>query len=250
MSHDPIELLFGGMAKLGPGSDNDTAHMLGLVQSTAALPADAVVVDAGCGSGRQTIVLARALDRVVHAIDSHGPFLETLRERAAACGVDALIVTHEMNMKDLPDRFPRVDLLWAESSAYNLGFETALRTWARAVAGGGFVVASELTWLTETPPVVAVEFFGAAYPAMQSVDANIQAAERAGYACLTIHILPPAAWLDDYYDVLRPRSEALRDHEDQAVRDLAAETLREIEVFEGAGESYGYVFYLLRRGAR
>ena len=247
MSHDPIELLFGGMTKLGPGADDDTAHVLGLVQATAALPADAVVVDAGCGSGRQTIALARALDREVHAIDSHGPFLETLRGRAEACGVDHLIVTYEMNMKDVPDRFPRVDLLWAESSAYNLGFETALRTWARAVPGGGFVVASELTWLTDTPPAAATEFFGAAYPAMQTVDANIEAAERAGYACLTIHILPPAAWLDDYYDVLRPRSAALLDHEDRAVRDFAADTLREIEVFERAGESYGYVFYVLRR---
>ncbi|MET4691929.1 hypothetical protein ABIA22_005103 [Sinorhizobium fredii] len=31
------------------------------------------------------------------------------------------------------------------------------------------------------------------------------------------------------------------------MRALAQETLKEIEVFETAGDSYGYVFYLLQR---
>jgi hypothetical protein len=51
----------------------------------------------------------------------------------------------------------------------------------------------------------------------------------------------------DYYDVLEPRAKSLVSHSDVAVRDFAVETLKEIEAFKIAEESYGYVFYVLQR---
>jgi hypothetical protein len=64
---------------------------------------------------------------------------------------------------------------------------------------------------------------------------------------LTTHILPAQAWTDGYYDVLGPRARQMLDHPDDAVRALAADTLREIEIFEQSAESYGYVFYVGQR---
>jgi hypothetical protein len=51
---NPIDLLFKGMEKLGPGSNFDTLKVLNM------LPREdyGVIVDAGCGTGRQTLVLA------------------------------------------------------------------------------------------------------------------------------------------------------------------------------------------------
>jgi hypothetical protein len=51
---DPITLLFGGMEKLSPGSNADTLHVLHLLPKQAFR----VVVDAGSGTGRQTLALA------------------------------------------------------------------------------------------------------------------------------------------------------------------------------------------------
>ena len=53
--------------------------------------------------------------------------------------------------------------------------------------------------------------------------------------------------MEGYYETLRPRAEALLDHQDPAVRGIAAETVMEIDVFDRAGDSYGYVFYVLQR---
>jgi hypothetical protein len=46
---------------------------------------------------------------------------------------------------------------------------------------------------------------------------------------------------------LEPRARSLVDHPDASVRDLAVETLEEIEIFRRSEGSYGYVFYLLQR---
>jgi hypothetical protein len=111
-------------------------------------------------------------------------------------------------------------------------------------------VISELSWLKEHPPDAVREFFRSGYPGMQSVHQNVAVAELAGYQLLTTHTLPAEAWVDGFYDVLEPRALALADHQDPAVRAFAADTVREIEVFQRSEGSYGYVFYVLRRANR
>jgi SAM-dependent methyltransferase len=242
---DPIDLLFGGMDQLGPGSDACTLHAL------RRLPVQefSVIVDAGCGTGRQTLALARALGTVVYAVDAHAPFLAALTRRAEAARVGHLVRAHHMDMKDIQAIFPEIDLLWSEGAAYSIGFANALAVWAEAIRDGGFAVVSELSWLSDRPPDDARAFFAAAYPDMRSVAQNRVIAEAAGYQVLATETLPRDAWVTGYYAVLEPRARALADHPDAAVGAMAEETLREIEVFEGSGDAYGYVFYLLRRGS-
>ncbi|HKB03182.1 MAG TPA: class I SAM-dependent methyltransferase [Gemmataceae bacterium] len=233
------------MEKLGPGGNEHTLHVLRLLpQLTFRL-----VVDAGCGTGRQTLALARELGIPIHAVDSYEPFLDDLVRRARAAKLEHLVRAHGMDMKDIPRVFHDIDLLWSEGAAYNIGFANALATWAPALAAGGFAVVSELSWLTEDAPDAVREFFRTGYPDMQSVEHNREVAEGAGYKVLTTYTLPRRAWEEGYYDVLAPRAKALLDHPDAAVRDFAAETVREIEVFACSGDSYGYVFYVLRRAA-
>jgi SAM-dependent methyltransferase len=240
--HDPLDLLFGGMAKLGPGGDSHTLRVLHLLP----VQQPHVVVDAGCGTGRQTLVLAKELGTPVHAVDSHQPFLDDLARRAQAAGLGHLVRAHCMDMQDIPAAFPRIDLLWSEGAAYNVGFANALASWAPAMAPDGLAAVSELSWLGGPIPDAVGEFFRTGYPGMRSVEHNIAVAGSAGYEVLATYLLPPEAWVEGYYEILGPRARALADHPDPAVRELAAETLEEIAIFAVAEGSYGYVFYLLR----
>jgi SAM-dependent methyltransferase len=242
-NYDPIDLLFGGMEKLGPGGNIHTLHVLNLLPERRFES----IVDAGCGTGRQTLALAKALRTLVHAIDTYEPFLNDLARRASEAGVEHLVQTHCMDMKDIPEVFQQIDLLWSEGAAYNIGFPNALSAWAPAIKRGGFAVVSELSWLSEQVPDAVRRFFLNGYPDMQSVRDNIAAAENAGYEVLTTYVLPGEAWVEGYYDVLAPRAKALADHPDPAVRDFALETIEEIDVFERSENSYGYVFYVLQR---
>jgi hypothetical protein len=58
---------------------------------------------------------------------------------------------------------------------------------------------------------------------------------------------PRRAWFDDYYDVRGPRATQLRTQPDTAVRELAEDTLTEIDIFRRCDGDYGYVFFALRR---
>jgi len=241
---DPISLLFGGMEKLGPGNNAHTLHVLRLLPKQDFR----VIVDAGCGSGRQTLALARALGTPVHAVDTYQPFLEDLERRAEEEQVRELVRAHCMDMKDIPGAFPRIDLLWSEGAAYNIGFANALSVWTLAIVPGGFVVVSELSWLEqEAAPVAVRDFFRAGYPDMRSVQENAELVTRTGFKLLGTHTLPRETWVEGYYGVLAPRAKALLDHTAPSVREFAAETIKEIEVFEQSENSYGYVFFLLQR---
>src|SRR5882724_12929176 len=94
---NPIDLLFAGMDKLSPGDDSLTLYIL------RSLPEHRfeVVVDAGCGAGRQTIVLARELGTPIQAVDSYSPFLNRLKRRANEKGLCHLVQIHCMDMKDI-----------------------------------------------------------------------------------------------------------------------------------------------------
>lgn len=240
---NPIDLLFGGMSKLGPGSDVHTRWALRLLPRSQF----EVIVDAGCGAGRQTLVLAKELATLIHAVDSYEPFLSHLNQQANDAGVGRFVQTHCMDMKDIPTVFQQVDLLWSEGAAYNIGFANALAKWAVAIRPGGFLVVSELSWLRKEAPNVVREFFQNGYPDMQTVQRNVQIAEASGYKSLETYTLPDEAWVDGYYEILQPRAKVLLNHPDESVREFALETIKEIEIFEQSERSYGYVFHILQR---
>src|SRR4029078_6243127 len=95
---NPVDLLFADMEKLSPGDDSLSLYVL------RSLPEHRfeVVVEAGCGAGRQTLVLANELKTPVHAVDPHQPCLDRLRQRAKEKGVAQMVRTHCMDMKDIP----------------------------------------------------------------------------------------------------------------------------------------------------
>jgi SAM-dependent methyltransferase len=173
-NYDPIELLFGGMEKLGPGGNTHTLHVLHLLPKQRFN----VIVDAGCGTGRQTLVLARELDTPIHAVDSYQPFLNDLLRRAAVAGNQHLVQVHCMDMNDIAGIFHDIELLWSEGAAYNIGFSNALAAWAPALNPEGFAVISELSWLRDRIPESVKEFFLSGYPDMHTVEQNVVVAEN------------------------------------------------------------------------
>lgn len=247
----PFFQLHSGIPREGPGSDASTRRAIGVLPP---LPEAPRILDVGCGPGKQTLVLARALGGQVDAIDVHEPYLERLRRAAADGGLGHLVTTRRLPMDALDYAPESFDLIWSEGAAYLMGVENALRAWRPLLGAGGCLAFTEATWLTDLPPAEAAEIFSD-YPGMTAVGGNLERADRAGYDALAHFTLPPGDWWNDYYGPLERRIAELRPtcapgSELARVLDAGA---REIDVRRRHEDSYGYVFVVLRRrgeGAR
>jgi SAM-dependent methyltransferase len=236
--------LFEGLPRQGPGSDACTREAL---RRLPVLPAAPRVLDLGCGSGRSTLVLANALRTKVIAVDNHQPFLLQLRASARERGLQDLIEIRCADMAAPGVPAGSIDLLWSEGAVYLLGFEAGLRLWLPLLTPGGCLAASECSWLVAGPPAAAAAFFREGYPGMAGIEDNIDRARAAGFDLIDHFTLPPETWWDEYYTPLEQRMARLAPTADAELAAVLDETQREIELYRRHGDSYGYVFYLLRQ---
>ncbi|WPW32612.1 bifunctional class I SAM-dependent methyltransferase/N-acetyltransferase [Streptomyces atratus] len=235
--------LHHNLPRQSPGSDATTRRMLGL---TGPLPRRPRVLDLGCGPGRAALLLAAEAGAEVTAVDLHKPFLDELREAAEARGLGDRINTVRADMAELsgPD-FPdgSFDLVWAEGSAYIIGFDTALRDWKRLLAPGGSLVVSECVWTTDAPTDEARAFWEQE-TSLRPVAANTAAAMAAGYHVLGVRVQPDSDW-DEYYVPLAERVEAA-DTSAPGMEWALAASREELAMRRDHGTEYGYACYVLR----
>lgn len=240
--------IFEGLPRQGPGLDDCTARAFHTIPD---LPADARILDIGCGSGMQTLALARLCPgATIIASDIHQPFLDDVTERAAKAGLDGRITCLRASMEDLPFPAGSFDLIWAEGSAFVMGFSEALSSWKRLLKQGGYLAISDLFWFTHTPTEECRQFFERQYPAMVHEEEACGMIRDAGYTILATLQLPDAAWWKHYYIPLARRLEVLKEQypDDQEVQALLASVEEEIAVFRTHSREYGYYLFIVKKG--
>ncbi len=121
--HPKIFKLCSELPRGGPGNEESTIRALRIANDIACNPG---LLDAGCGAGASTLVLTRNPDCEITAIDSYDEVIRILNEKIAQRGLESRIkaLVHDINdVKSLGIRF---DVIRAEGSIYNLGFENIL----------------------------------------------------------------------------------------------------------------------------
>lgn len=238
--HDAFFTLHHGLPRQGPGSDDTSARLLAL---TGPLPGRPRVLDLGCGPGRSALLLAARAGALVTAVDLHEPFLDELRRSAADRGLGEAIRTLNADMGELSFPDGSFDLVWAESSAYSIGFDTALEKWRRLIAPGGSLVMTECEWTTTSPSPKARAFWEQHYP-LRTTAENCAAAVAAGYNVLGLYRQPESDW-DEYYGPLAARADAA-DADAPGMAQALAATREELAVRREHGAEFGYTGHVLR----
>lgn len=98
------------------------------------------ILDIGCGSGIQTIELAKISNGHITAIDIDIPALVGLQKRVKDLGLSDRISVKQASMVDLNRVDETFDIVWAEGSISVVGFEKGIRDWKRLLSKGGFLV--------------------------------------------------------------------------------------------------------------
>lgn len=240
--------IYEALPRQGPGSRESTERALRMLPT---LTADQRLLDIGCGSGAQTLDIARATQAQIFAVDRHEPFVVQLRARARSMGLEARVGAEVGDMAAL--RFPdgSFDVVWSEGAIFILGFARGLAEWRRLLVPGGHLVISEFCWLRDDPPAELREMFldGGASDA-GDLAARRRAIEANGYRLLGDFVLPDVAWWENYYVPLAEvltRFRAAHADDPEALQ-VAARCAREIELYRSHPGVYGYVFFIFRRG--
>jgi ubiquinone/menaquinone biosynthesis C-methylase UbiE len=231
----------------GPGGDAETEQAIRLAMIDRDAPLS--IADIGCGTGASALLLAQRLNARVTAVDFLDDFLHVLKERAERAGVADRISTIACSMEDLPFEEDAFDVIWSEGAIYNIGFEKGISQWRRFLKTGGLLVASEITWLTDSRPSEIENHWNSEYPEVDLASAKFRILEQQGYSPVAYFVLPEHCWLDQYYRPMQARFAEFLDrngNSDEALAIVAAEQ-REIELYETYKAHFSYGVYIARK---
>jgi SAM-dependent methyltransferase len=245
MDESLIFRMFEGLKRQGPGSDACTRRMF---SSLPKVPENPRILDIGCGSGMQTLELARlAPGGHITAVDIHQPFLDDVKRNAEAAGLSGRIKAVRASMDDLPFEKGSFDIIWAEGSVFIIGLEKGLRYWRGFIRPGGYLALSDLVWFTDNPSPEAAEFIAGECPNLMNEEQAPGLARDCGYSVIDSFRLPDSVWWTHYYNPLSAHLDQIggRSRSDAEAEDLIARLRKEIEMFRKYSTEYGYLVLML-----
>jgi len=214
-----------------------------------AAPGKPRILDIGCGTGTPTLALARLTGGEIIGIDITPPMIDEFKQKIEAAHLSHRVTARKLSMleMDFPDE--SFDIIWAEGSVYNIGFDRALQEWRRLIRPGGFLVIHEAVWLEPDPPGEIARYFEEMYPAMRTVEDNLAAIPVFGYGIIGHFRLAEEAWWEEYYGPLEQRIAELRlkysgDSEKLATLETEQE---EVDMYRRYSRWYGSAFFVMRK---
>jgi SAM-dependent methyltransferase len=237
--------VFEFLPRQGPGCTGATGKAFSYLPP---LPADAKILDVGCGSGTQTRDLATLTGGIITAVDNHQPFLDTLMKRAEETGTKDRIKTVCASMDALPFEKGQFDLIWSEGAIFIIGFENGLKTWKPFLKKGGYIVVSDSAWFEPNPPPELMQWWEKEGYMPGTEEQLKEQIRNAGLKLLATYRLPEAGWWDHYYVPMLARIAELRkkrgaDPSCAAILDSLAE---EAETYRNYKRYYGYTFFIMQ----
>lgn len=144
-------------------------------------------------SGAETLVLADNTNASITAIDLSTEFLSILDKKAISNKVNNKIKTINMSMDDLKLKKHSYDLVWSEGAIYHIGFKSGLSYWKEFIDSKGYLVVSEICWLTKDRPQEIEDYWKYNYPEIATIDDKLDVIKECGLDCLNYFTLQEKA---------------------------------------------------------
>jgi len=243
---DYMELIidfFKDLHYLGPGDEGQTKKALEILNIGNR---QIKILDVGCGTGVQTIVLAKETQSEVIAVDFIKPFLNELDKKINNTGLN--IKTLCAKMEELPFEKEYFDLIWSEGAVYNMGFINAINYLKKFIKPNGCLAVTEISWLTNERPDEIDNYWKNAYTDINTIENKLNQLRNCGYRVIDNFILPNYCW-ENYYEPIKMKEKAFLEkwkHKKEVI-DFVNETVLERELFEKYNKYYNYVFYIAQK---
>lgn len=203
------------------------------------------IANIGCGPGSQSIILYEIMKSKIIAIDHRCEYIDNLQKELKMQKMDKYIIPLCCQLDSLPFNKNELDLIWAEFSANELGFKSALDCWTKYLKIGGYIAICAYCWNNECPPEDVTTFFCKSKIDIGSISSRIIQMIESGFVPTAHFILPEECWWNYFSPIDVFKSQVLQNHpNDLDVRLFFESVDYEIELFEKYGDSYEYVFFI------
>jgi ubiquinone/menaquinone biosynthesis C-methylase UbiE len=228
------------LERLGPGDDEQSKKALEKV-NLGNNPMK--ILDLGCGTGAQSIFLAKETKSEIMAVDFLQPFLDTLNKKINIFGLNIKTVCSRMD--NLPFKEKSFDIIWSEGAIYNMGFKYGIKYVKKFIKPNGYLVISEMSWLTGDRPDEIENYWRKAYSEIDVMENKLQQLGDAGYKIIDYFILPEYCW-DNYYEPIKNKENNFMEkyRNEKEVYDFINFGVIEREMYKKYNKYYGYVFYI------
>ena len=235
------------LERQGPGSHEMTAKALSFLD----IDSISRVADLGCGTGCQTMVLARNIRGSVVGLDQIPGFIDALNASALKLNLQDRVNGIVGSMENLPFSKEEFDLIWSEGAIDAISFEKGLTHWNEFLKMNGYVSVTCPCWFTDEHPAEVERFWSDAGSGLDTIEHNISVMQSAGYVPIAVFALPEQCWTDNYF---APREEAekvlLARHAGNKTAEAYVEHDKyEVELYSKYKQLYGYAFYIGKKRA-
>ena len=234
---------FLAFERQGPGSREVTLKALSFVGD---LNKESHIADIGCGTGGQTMTLAKHTQAQITGLDLFPAFIKKFNANATKLKVQDRVKGIVGTMKDLPFQNEELDVIWSEGSIYNIGFERGLTEWKRFLKPGGYFAVTEACWLTDDRPAEIENFWLDAYPGINTVPYQVAQLKKAGYRLVADFILPENCWTEHFFaPQVKAQERYLEKYKgNRTASEFIANMRHEAQLYEKYSKYYGYVFFI------
>lgn len=234
---------FSSMERQGPGSPEVTVKALSFIDN---LTHDSKIADIGCGTGGQTMVLARHTPGHITGMDLFADFIDIFNANSRKLNLQDRVQGIVGSMEHLPFHNEELNLIWSEGAIYNIGFERGINEWRSFLKQGGFLAVSEASWFTEKRPAEIDRYWKDAYPEIDVISHKVGQMQKAGYIPVATFVLPENCWTEHFYapQVFAQEKFLKKYADNKTAEDLVANERHEAMLYNKYKAFYGYVFYI------
>lgn len=232
-----------GLERQGPGSTEMTLKALSFVKE---LDENSQVIDLGCGTGGQTMVLAQHIKGSITGIDQFQEFIDVFNDNAKKLNLQERVMGIVGIMEDLSFSKGEIDLIWSEGVVDSISFEKNLSYWNKFLKEDGYIALTIPSWFTDEHPAEVAKFWTDMGSGLDTIGNNISVMQKAGYIPVATFTLPEKCWTDNYY-VPRMAAEAwiMKKYPgNKIVEDYIKNDIYEVNLYSKYKQHYGYVFYI------
>ena len=242
---DLLYEIHAGLERQGIGSLEMTVKALSFLDNGNKISR---VVDLGCGTGGQTMIIAQNIPGKITGVDIYPKFIDVFNDNTKKLNLQDRVNGIVGNIEDLPFQKEEFDLILSEGVIDYIGFEKGVTYWNGFLKKNGYIAVTCPSWISDEHPNEIQKFWMDAGSGLDTIDHNISVMQKSGFNFVAAFTLPENCWMNYFI----PREEANKSLSEKhpgnkTLEECVKGDTYEMELYQKYKQYYGYVFYIGRK---